>query len=72
MNIDRADVPRLKGMLPQSVIRARQFRVAGMPESDLDQLIAPIYTRYKNPVTTILSKGRPSFFAVPCMMRILA
>jgi nicotinamide-nucleotide amidase len=33
----------------------RQFRVAGMPESDLDQLIAPIYTRYANPATTILS-----------------
>lgn len=48
-------VSRLKRILPQSVIRARQFRVAGMPESDLDQLIAPIYTRYKNPVTTILS-----------------
>jgi nicotinamide-nucleotide amidase len=48
-------LPRLKEMLPQRVIRMRQFRVAGMPESDLDQLIAPIYTRYTNPVTTILS-----------------
>ena len=26
-----------------------------MPESDLDQLIAPVYTRYTNPATTILS-----------------
>ena len=48
-------VPRLKQLLPPSVIRTRQFRVAGMPESDLDQLISPIYTRYCNPVTTILS-----------------
>lgn len=47
--------PRLKGVLPPQVIRTRQFRVAGMPESDLDQLIAPIYTRYTNPMTTILS-----------------
>jgi nicotinamide-nucleotide amidase len=46
---------RLKEMLPPRVIRMRQFRVAGMPESDLDEMIAPIYTRYTNPVTTILS-----------------
>jgi nicotinamide-nucleotide amidase len=26
-----------------------------MPESDLDQLIAPVYTKYQNPVTTILA-----------------
>ncbi len=48
-------VARLKQILPPKVIRTRQFRVAGMPESDLDQLIAPIYTKYTNPVTTILS-----------------
>ena len=52
---DKHCLPRLKEMLPPRVIRMRQFRVAGMPESDLDQLIAPIYTRYTNPVTTILS-----------------
>lgn len=46
---------RLRQALPQQVIRTRQFRVAGMPESDLDQLIAPVYTRYTNPVTTVLS-----------------
>ena len=37
-------------MLPPMVIRTRFYRVAGMPESDLDQLIAPVYTRYTNPV----------------------
>ena len=37
------------------VIRTRFYRVAGMPESDLDQLIAPVYTRYTNPTTTILA-----------------
>jgi nicotinamide-nucleotide amidase len=31
------------------------MRVAGMPESDLDQLIAPVYKKYENPVTTILA-----------------
>jgi nicotinamide-nucleotide amidase len=37
------------------VIRTRFYRVAGMPESDLDQLISPVYMRYTNPVTTILA-----------------
>jgi len=46
---------RLKEMMPPMVIRTRFYRVAGMPESDLDQLIAPVYTRYANPVTTILA-----------------
>jgi nicotinamide-nucleotide amidase len=31
------------------------LRVAGMAESDLDQLIAPLYKKYTNPVTTILA-----------------
>ena len=34
---------------------ARELRVAGMGESDVDQRIAPIYTRYKNVQTTILT-----------------
>jgi nicotinamide-nucleotide amidase len=48
-------VPRLVRHLPPQVIRVRQFRVAGMGESDLDQLIAPVYTKYTNPATTILA-----------------
>ena len=48
-------VPRLERRLPRQIIRTRIFRVAGMSESDLDQTIAPIYTRYQNPVTTILA-----------------
>jgi nicotinamide-nucleotide amidase len=48
-------LPRLQSMLPAQVLRTRHFRVVGMPESDLDQLIAPVYTRYTNPVTTILA-----------------
>ena len=47
--------PRLRRRLPPLVIRTRFYRVAGMPESDVDQLIAPVYTRYTNPVTTILA-----------------
>jgi nicotinamide-nucleotide amidase len=50
-----ACLPRLETMLPRQVIRTRFFRVAGMGESDLDQLIAPVYTKYTNPATTILA-----------------
>ena len=52
---ERQVFPRLKAALPPMVIRTRFYRVAGMPESDLDQLIAPVYTRYTNPTTTILA-----------------
>jgi nicotinamide-nucleotide amidase len=48
-------VPRLTPLLPAKVIRTLFYRVAGMGESDLDQLIAPVYTKYTNPVTTILA-----------------
>ncbi len=48
-------LPRLQRRLPPLVIRTRHYRVAGMPESDLDQLIAPVYSKYTNPATTILA-----------------
>jgi nicotinamide-nucleotide amidase len=48
-------LPRLERVVPPQVIRALIFRVAGMPESDLDQLISPVYKKYENPVTTILA-----------------
>jgi len=54
MFIDQC-VPRLLRHLPPQSIRTRYYRVAGMGESDLDQLIAPVYTKYVNPATTILS-----------------
>lgn len=52
---ERGCLPRLKKVVPLRHIATRVLRVAGMPESDLDQRIAPIYTRYTNPVTTILA-----------------
>src|SRR5262249_55616913 len=52
---ERECLPRLRKLLPPQVLRMRHYRVVGMPESDLDQLIAPVYTRYTNPVTTILA-----------------
>jgi nicotinamide-nucleotide amidase len=48
-------VPRLASLLPPQVIRARLYRVTGMTESDLDQLIAPVYSKYANPAATILA-----------------
>jgi nicotinamide-nucleotide amidase len=48
-------LPLLRERLPQSFIRTRFYRVAGMGESDLDALISPIYKPYTNPVTTILA-----------------
>jgi len=48
-------VPRLRPVLPPQHIRVRTFRITGIGESDLDTLIAPVYTKYTNPVTTVLS-----------------
>lgn len=50
-------LPRLRAMLPPAYIRTRWLRVAGIGESDLDQMIAPVYREYDNPVTTILAKA---------------
>jgi competence/damage-inducible protein CinA-like protein len=48
-------MPRLASIVPQQILRTRTFRIAGMGESDLDALIAPVYTKYVNPSTTVLS-----------------
>lgn len=50
-------VPLLEEMIPKLSLFTRVFRVAGMPESELDQLIAPVYKEYSNPATTILAKA---------------
>ncbi len=52
---ERQCLPRLARLVPKQVIRTVFLRVAGMGESDLDQLIAPVYKRYENPATTILA-----------------
>jgi nicotinamide-nucleotide amidase len=51
----RECLPRLERRVPKQAIHTLVLRVAGMPESDLDQLIAPVYKKYENPVTTILA-----------------
>jgi nicotinamide-nucleotide amidase len=54
---ERHCLPRLVRIVPKLAIRTLLLRVTGMSESDLDQTIAPVYTRYENPVTTILAAG---------------
>jgi nicotinamide-nucleotide amidase len=52
---ERQCLQRLRRIVPAVVIRTLLLRVTGMPESDLDQLISPVYKKYVNPVTTILA-----------------
>jgi nicotinamide-nucleotide amidase len=52
---ERECLPRLRGLAPVQAIRTVVLRVAGMSESDLDQLISPVYKKYLNPATTILA-----------------
>jgi nicotinamide-nucleotide amidase len=49
-------VPRLREMAGGLAMARAVFRTAGVPESTLDARIAPIYTKYKNPETTILAR----------------
>jgi nicotinamide-nucleotide amidase len=50
-------LPRLTKRLPPVVIRSRFYRVTGMTESDLDTLIAPVYTKFTNPMATVLASA---------------
>ena len=52
---ERQCLSRLVRVVPKQAIRTLVLRVTGMPESDLDQLIAPVYKKYDNPATTILA-----------------
>lgn len=48
-------VPRLQQLLPPQVIRTRWLRCVGISESELDQLISPVYKSYPEIATTILA-----------------
>jgi len=48
-------LPRLSAIAPKQAIRIAFLRVTGMPESDLDALISPVYKRYPKIATTILA-----------------
>ncbi len=47
-------LPKLKAKTGGICVVRRSLRVAGMGESAVDERIAPVYTQYKNPQTTIL------------------
>jgi nicotinamide-nucleotide amidase len=49
-------MPRLLHLAGGVVLVRSVFRTAGLPESVLDAKIAPIYSKYKNPETTVLAK----------------
>jgi nicotinamide-nucleotide amidase len=52
---ERQCLPRLARLVPKQIISTLHLRVAGMAESELDQLISPVYKKYENPATTILA-----------------
>jgi len=51
---DNFVVSELQEMAGEVFVKRRSLRVSGMGESALDELIAPIYTQYKNPQTATL------------------
>ena len=53
---ERLCYPRFAKMAGSLAMSRRIYRTTGLPESTLDARIAPFYTRYKNPETTVLSK----------------
>lgn len=46
---------RLKDHAPRRVILTRVFKITGLAESEIEELIAPLYTRYANLATTLLA-----------------
>ncbi len=52
---ESACVPRLSRLGLALFLRSRVYKVVGLPESEVDQRIAPIYKEYSNPSTTILA-----------------
>ena len=46
---------RLAPLAGGQKIHGRTYKVVGLPESEVDQRIAPVYKEYQNPVTTILA-----------------
>lgn len=48
-------MPRLESRAGSGRIRTRVIKVVGLPESEVDKRIAPLYKEFKNPATTILA-----------------
>ena len=60
-------LPKVRSMAGEIYVKRRLLRVSGIGESAVDELIAPIYTAYKDVQTSILfqqkrdraASGRP-------------
>jgi nicotinamide-nucleotide amidase len=52
---DEACMPRLTELTGSARLFTQVFKATGITESQLDERIAPIYTKYRNPVTTVLA-----------------
>jgi len=52
---ESACLPRLARLSTGERLSSRVYKVVGLPESEVDQRIAPIYKAYVNPTTTILA-----------------
>jgi nicotinamide-nucleotide amidase len=52
---ESACLPRLAPLAGGQRLHSRVFKVVGLPESEVDQRIAPTYKQYLNPTTTILA-----------------
>ncbi|PYV06508.1 MAG: competence/damage-inducible protein A [Acidobacteria bacterium] len=52
---ESACLPRLARLSTGERLLSRVYKVVGLPESEVDQRIAPIYKAYVNPTTTILA-----------------
>ena len=52
---ETACLERLARLVGGRMLVTRVYKVVGMPESEVDEQIAPLYTPYQNPVTTILA-----------------
>ncbi len=52
---EAACLPRLERLAGGERIRTRVLKVVGLPESEVDRRIAPVYSAYPNPLTTILA-----------------
>lgn len=53
---DSVCMPRLVRVNGRERIRTRVYKIVGLPESEVDERISPLYLPYQNPSTTILSK----------------
>ena len=64
-------LPRLRAALPSRHIAQRVLKVAMLPESEVDARLAPIYTRFTDVETTILSRPGEIQLNLICSKAIL-